>query len=170
MRILIALDRSEYAEIVLEHGLDQAARHPDSEIHVVSAAEDEDVSASHAFVEPLVLEGLDAFNLADRPVSIHVRRGRPAPVVASVGLEIGADLIVVGRFHSPSAADTIVSIVDIPTLVVGLEGHVLEPQCPACREVRRATGGETMFCDEHAGDRMLDLTRLPTEATGTGIW
>ena len=29
MRILTALDRSEYAEIVLEHGLDEAVRRPD---------------------------------------------------------------------------------------------------------------------------------------------
>jgi hypothetical protein len=108
MRILIALARSEYAEIVLEHGLDQAARHPDAEIHVVSAAEDEDVEATRAFIEPLVRDGID--------------------------------------------------------------GHVLEPQCRACREVRRATNAEVMFCEEHAGDRLLDLTRLPTEATGTGIW
>jgi nucleotide-binding universal stress UspA family protein len=170
MKILIALDRSEYAEIVLEHGLDQVARHVGAEIHVVSAAEDGDVAAMHAFVEPLVRDGLDAFGLDDRPVSIHVQRGRPAPVIATVALEIGADLIVVGRFHSPSAADTVTAIVETPTLIVGIEGHVLEPQCPSCRAVRRATNGETMFCEEHAGDRVLDLTGLPTEATGTGVW
>jgi hypothetical protein len=163
MRILIALDRSEYAQIVLEHGLDQAARDPAAELHFVTAVpSDAERDEAHAWLGAMVRDGLDAFGLTDRRVVLHVRRGRPAPVVAALAAELPAALLVIGRFHVPSESDVIVGIVECPTLVVGIDGHVLEPQCSPCRAVRRESGGEVLFCADHAGGRMPDLvTRLP---------
>jgi nucleotide-binding universal stress UspA family protein len=163
-KILIALDRTEYAEIVLEHGLDAAMRDPAAELHFVSAVSDErgDADAATASVDQLVRDGLDAFGIPDRPVVLHVRRGRPAPVVAALAAELPADVLVLGRFHVPSDADVIASIVDCPTLVVGIAGTELEPQCPACEAVRRTSDGEQLFCAQHTGEHLPDLvTRLP---------
>ena len=39
-RIVVGLDLSEYAEVVLEHALDQAARHELSELHFVTVVPD----------------------------------------------------------------------------------------------------------------------------------
>src|SRR5207248_7062449 len=38
-RIVVALDLSEYAEIVLEHAIDQAARHAASDLHFLYVAD-----------------------------------------------------------------------------------------------------------------------------------
>ena len=173
MKILTALDRSEYAEIVLEHGLDQAARTPGAELHFVTAIDDDaDPEEVRAWLDAMVREGQTTFGLADRRVVLHVRRGRPEPAVAALAAELDPDLLVVGRFHVPSESDVLIGIVECPTLVVGIEGHVLEPQCRACRAVRRDSDGEHLFCAEHAGGRMPDLvSRLPPSVSfGSRIW
>jgi hypothetical protein len=159
-RIVVALDRSEYAEIVLEHGLDQATRAPDAELHFVTAVSDarEDAEAASTWLDQLVRDGLDAFGIPDRPVIFHVRRGRPAPVVAALAAELPADLLVLGRFQLQSDADVIASIVSCPTLIVGIAGHELDPQCPACEAIRHASDGEQLFCAQHTGDHMPDLS------------
>src|SRR6266498_1554836 len=113
-KIVVALDRTEYAEIVLEHGLDQGIRQPDAELHFVTAISDarEDAQAATLWLDQLVRDGLEAFDMADRPVILHVRRGPPAPVVAALAAELRADLLVLGRFDVPSEADVIASIVE----------------------------------------------------------
>jgi nucleotide-binding universal stress UspA family protein len=173
MKILTALDRSEYAEIVLEHGLDQGARHPGAELHFVTAIDDDaDPEVIRLWLSAMVREGQDSFGLADRRSVLHVRRGRPTPVVAAAASEIDADLLVVGRFHVPSESDVLIDIVECPTLVIGIEGHVLEPQCRACRAARRESDGERLFCAEHVGGRMPELlTRLPPSGNfGSRLW
>jgi len=163
MKILIALDRSEYSEIVLEHGLDQTARHPGADLQVITVVEnDADVEAARRSIEALVREGLDDFAMSERPFALHVKVGAPAAAITALASELSADLLVIGRFGVPSDSDAIVDTIETPTLVVGIEGHLLEPQCPACRLTRRATDAEQLFCAEHAGDRIPDLvTRLP---------
>jgi hypothetical protein len=170
MRILIALDRSEYAEIVLEHGLDQAARQPAAELHVVTVVEEGDAAEVRAALDVLVRDALDAFGMTGRRCVLHVVRGRPAPAIGALASQLAADLVVIGRFDVPSAADTLIEVVDSPILVVGVDGVVLDPQCPACRTVR--SGGERLFCDAHEGDRMPNLLgRLPPADTiGSRIW
>jgi len=173
MKILTALDRSEYAEIVLQHGLDQAARDPTAELHFVTAVRsDAEAEEARAWLDAMVREGLETFGLDDRRVVLHVRRGRPAPAIAALATELDADLLVIGRFHVPSESDVIVQITECPTLVVGLEGHVLEPQCSPCRAARRESDGERLFCADHTGDRMPELlARLPPSwNAGSRIW
>jgi nucleotide-binding universal stress UspA family protein len=163
MRILTALDRSEYAEIVLEHGLDQAAREPTAELHFVSVVPDErETDVAQQWLKGVVHDGLDTFGLAARSVALHVRRGRPAPAIAALARELPADLLVVGRFHVPSEADLLVDIIQCPLLVVGIEGDDLAPQCADCGAVRIASDGELLFCDRHKGDRIDLMSRVPT--------
>ncbi len=164
MRILIALDRSEYAEIVLEHGLDQAARHPGTELHVVTAIPDDaDREAIRAELEAKIEDALDLFTQPLRLYEAHVIRGRPAPAICALAHQLGADLLVVGRFHVPSLSETFVWLAPCPIMVVGAEGVELEAQCRDCEEVRRTTEAEQLFCARHVGDRMPELVgRLPT--------
>jgi nucleotide-binding universal stress UspA family protein len=173
MKILIAVDRSEYAEIVLEHGLDQAARHPDSELHIATALDGAtDADAARTWLDALVRDDLDAFGLTDRRLVLHVVRGRAVPAVAALASELAPDLLVIGQFQVPSVADTLIGLVECPTLVIGIDGPVLQPQCPACRAVRQESEGERLFCVRHAGDRMVDLAgRLPPATSiGSRIW
>ena len=174
MKILTALDRSEYAEIVLEHALDRAARMPSCELHFVTAiGDDREFDGARAALEALVREGLDEFDVAARQYVLHVVRGRPVPAIGSLATQLPADLLVIGRFHVPTMSELLVEIIDVPTLVAGIDGVVLEPQCPACRLMRRATAGERLFCDYHSGDRGLDVvTRVPPTMFpgGAGMW
>ena len=172
MKILTALDRSEYAEIVLEHGLDQASRHPGAEMHFVTIVDrDGDVDDARNWLEDTVREDLDAFNLATSPITLHARRGRIAPQIAALASEIHADLLVIGRFGVPTDSETILAVADCPTLVVGIDGPVLEPQCPACSKVRAESDGEHLFCDAHHSDRMSELvSRIPPTASHSHIW
>lgn len=159
MRILTALDRSDYSEIVLEHGLDQAARHPEAELHFITVIADErEREDASEWLVTRVHEGLDTFGLAERHVELHVRRGGPAPSIGALATELAVDLVVIGRFGAPSASDTVVQLIENPTLVVGLDGPVLEPQCPDCRRERRLSNGENLFCTAHAAADPMELS------------
>ena len=165
MRILIAVDRSEYSEIVIEHALDRAARSDADELHFLTVVEtNREIDAGRRWLEAALgdLELLEAFHCTPRSVVLHVRPGQPAAVIMSMAEQLVPDLLVIGRFHVPSAAELVPELVHCPILVVGIDGNVLEPQCPACEKVRRESDGELMFCEDHAGDYLPDLVmRLP---------
>lgn len=157
MKIVTALDRSEYAEIVLEHALDQATRHPGA-LHFVTAIGDERERVdARRWMNELVREGLDAFGQSQRAFDLHVVDGPPAPSVAKLASDIGAELLVIGRFHVPSEAERILWLAPCPVLVVGPNGVEIDPQCPACEDVRRRTNAEQLFCSRHVSDRVHDL-------------
>jgi nucleotide-binding universal stress UspA family protein len=163
MKILVALDRSEYAEIVLEHALDRAVQDQAGDLHVATAVSDErDIDAARDSLAMITRDALDAFGEARRSFAVHVVSGPPASAISALAQQIGADLLVVGRFHVPSESETFVSLAPCATLVVGPDGIELEPQCRACEEVRRRTDAEQLFCTQHAGDRVPELvTRIP---------
>lgn len=175
MRILIAVDRSEYADIVVQHGLDQAVREGAEDIHVVTAVEtDEDRAAARAWLDELTRDLIESFGCTDRRFTLHVPGGRTAPAIAIATLasELVPDLLVIGRFHEPSSSEGILELVHCPTLVVGVEGHLLEPQCLTCQAVRRDTDGEQLFCEAHAGVDVPHLMdRLPSSSQlGSRMW
>lgn len=173
MRILTALDRSEYSEIVLEHGLDQAVRHPNAALHFATAIPDKgEVDLVRSALDATIRERLVDFGLQGRAFEVHVVTGRPAPAICALAHELQADLLVIGRFHVPSEAETMLWLSPCPTLVVGPDGPEVEPQCTRCAEIRRETAGERLFCDAHAGAWVPDLiTRLPPVDVGASrIW
>ena len=179
-RIVIALDDSEYAEIVLEHALDQAARHDSPEIHVLSVVDGFwDVAATKDRLAGLVLEGLDAFR-AGRPdwlTRLHVRIGRPAEEIVELAGEVDADLLVLGRYGlhhvRRSTSDKVIAHATCPTLVVaGIPGHVVEPACSECAAVREASDGERWFCTAHSAPDRMRLSALVSPSrslTGGGL-
>lgn len=176
-RIVIALDDSEYAELVLEHALDQAVRHDTPELHVLSVVDGvADVAAAKNRLAGLVLEGLDAFR-SGRPdwrTRLHVRIGRPADEIIELAAEVDADLLVLGRYrvHHPrrSIADEVIAGATCPTLVVaGIPGHVVEPACSDCAAAREESDGERWFCAAHSAPDRLRLSALiPSSHSLTG--
>ena len=173
MRVLIAVDRSEYAEIVLEHGLDRAVQVAASAIEIATVvASDREVPAARAWLEELVHDGLETFRLEDRTCNLHVLAGEPVATIAELAKELTPDVLVIGRFHSPSTYEDILRRVSSPTLVIGIDGPVLEPQCAACAAVRRATAGDELFCEAHHQERLDDLSlRIPPmNDAGSRLW
>jgi nucleotide-binding universal stress UspA family protein len=181
-RIAIALDDSEYAELVLEHALDQAARHDAPELHFLEVVDClGDVDAAKTRIATLALEGLDSFR-AGRPdwrTHLHVRVGRPADEIVDLAGEVDADLLVIGRYgvhdRRGSIADTVIAASPCPVLVIaGIPGHVVVPTCVDCAAVREESAGERMFCDAHTGQNRLRISTLLPSATsrsaGGLIW
>ncbi len=168
-RIVAALDRSEYAEIVLEHAIDQAMRHDRPDLHFVSVVDaNEDAGPVKEWMATLVLQGLE--NIGPRSPDwrsrLHVVAGIAADEITTLSADLGADLLVVGRFgvheRSGSTADAIVAKATCPTLVVGLSSRSVDvvPQCPACVEVREESDGERLFCPAHTDHRRLHLSSM----------
>ena len=175
MKILVAIDRSDLAEIVLEHGLDEAVRQGGADVDVVTFVPDAlDIGDARAKLDVLVRDDLEAFEVHGT-ITTHVLVGDPVEGIARLAREMAADLLVIGRFHVPSQSEEILALAqefNCPTLVVGVEGPVLEAQCSACQTERRASGGERWFCAKHEGGRMPDLiTRIPPLGIhGSRLW
>jgi nucleotide-binding universal stress UspA family protein len=182
-RIVVGLDLSEYAEIVLEHALDQAARHASPDLHFITVREKnrQAVQDLKSGLFQLVTAGIDAFNLGtgDWRARLHVRSGNPADEIAMLAADILADLIVVGRHGTHShrhtegrigtVADRVLALAPCPALLVGLTEHEVEAEatCPACALVREQTHGDVLFCKAHGADAR-DRASLAPIFTSTG--
>ncbi len=172
--MVIALDDSEYVQIVLEHALDQAVRHAAVDLHFITIVKHErDVDDAGRLLSRQVLEGVEYVRGAtgDVRVRLHVRTGDVVEEIVRLAGELDADLLVCGRFHAHSRRRThATSLVDeapCPTLVVGLTEHTIEgPQCADCAAVRTATDAEVWFCDTHRGDPRLHSSSLMTLSSG----
>lgn len=167
-RIVAVLDRSELSEIVLEHALDHARRHPAPEIHFLTILEDPHASIDDAKerMTAQVLEDVELFQRLhpDWSGHLHVQYGWADREIPAFARHIGANLIVMG------VTDDIAEILKTapcPTLVVTLDEPGLETgMCPDCAMVRAETGGERLFCEFHSSDRLS--TRLPNSSMFTG--
>lgn len=173
-RIVVALDGTEYSEIVLEHAMDQAARHDAPELHFLLVAEDRhgaDVEGLRNWLTRTVVDGLGSFqrNRQGWQTRIHIREGKPEEEIVALAGELRASLLVIGRYGvhrwRKSLTERVVDTAPCPTLVVGLTEHTADsqPQCPACVEVRAATDGERWFCDEHTDHDRLRWSTLVHE-------
>ena len=168
-RIVVALDGSEYSEIVLENAFDQAARHDQPDLHLVTIVDAEaDVAFTKRWLARIALEGLDEFSDHRDAwrTRLHVRVGEAAAEIANLANEVDADLLVVGNYgvhetRKPIAA-RIIERVSCATLIVGLTGHAVEaePPCRACVAIRESSDGERWFCEAHTSERELRLSTL----------
>jgi nucleotide-binding universal stress UspA family protein len=172
-QLVVALDLSDYSEVVLEEALDQATRYPVLDLHVLTVllpprrrehkehAELEERSKQR--LHELVTEGLDKFGHGEGKlngwrVRLHLRQGVPAEEIAGLAAEVDADLLVLGRFglhargRDQSVADRVLPMVGCPTLVVQMPGFEARDKlgCADCAEVRRESNGESWFCPAHA--------------------
>ena len=181
-RIVVGLDGSEYAPMVLEHALDQAARHDAADIHIVMVINNTaDAERTKRWLAQTSLEGLDAFSehKGEWRTRLHVRVGKTDEELATLAGEVDADLLVIGNYGVHPArrpiASRVIEQAPCATLVVGLSGReVTEPQCPDCVAVREMTDGERWFCEAHSSDVELRMsTLLPSSmplSRGGTLW
>ena len=184
-RIVVGIDLSEYSEIVIEHALDQAARHDAPELHFLTVREKRRPDAEELKQQlwERVYPELETFNQYgnDWRARLHVRRGKPDEQIAQLAAEIRGDLIVIGQFglHNPKPGDKnvpnrVLQAAVCPTLVVGMpEAADLSPQCPRCVAVREDSEGERWFCAQHTDiGRRLDhqMTPMTTWSGGSLVW
>lgn len=132
-RMVVALDDSEYSEIVLEQALDLAARHDKVDLHFVRVVGDEsDIVKAGRQLATRLLAAVDTIRdeAGERRARIHIRVGDIVDEIVRVAADHDADILVVGRFgaHSRhrSFASAIVDAAPCPTLIVGLAEHAVE--------------------------------------------
>jgi nucleotide-binding universal stress UspA family protein len=185
--MVVALDLTEYAEVVLEHALDQAVRHDAPDLHILAVVErggDAELEVAKEKLLAMVTPALESFghprgHLHGWRVRLHVRKGEPADEICALAGEVEADLIVVGRFgvhararklYLGSVADRVLRGAGCPTLVVQLTDHQpseLPAQCPHCVEARRRSDGEQWFCAAHSGGSLGTSSLLLPHAEPT---
>jgi nucleotide-binding universal stress UspA family protein len=162
-RIVVALDLSDHSDTVLEHALDQAARHERPCVHAIAVVPP--AGRRRARLVERIAEACAAFRRGpqrevDCPVRLHVCTGRADEEIAGLAAQIGADLVVLGRFGAAplarrgrrSLAERILHLAPCPTLVVQLGEAAATPRdaCPDCVRLRRRSGGERWFCARHS--------------------
>lgn len=155
--IAAAIDRTEYAEIVLEHAIDQAARHERCDLHFIRVVADK-ASAATACDELVTIVKQGLGNVDAKSVDwrswVHVLTAEPWEI-AELAADLSVDLLVIGRFGVTGAvAESILEHAPCPTLVVNLKNAVIEAhrQCEDCVAVRARTNGEQLFCERHAAN------------------
>jgi nucleotide-binding universal stress UspA family protein len=168
---VIVLEGSPHDAVVLDQAFDQATRHAEPDLHVITVTPEPDADLGNLkfWLAAMVLDALDGFRAsrrADWRTRTHVRVGVPEHEILALAEEVTADLIVIGRFHDEydAIADRVVEAAACPTLVVGLPRPVAEaPFCEACAAVRERTDGDRWFCVQHgSGDRHISvLVQVP---------
>ena len=177
-RIVIALDGSEYAAVVLEHALDQAARYDRADLHAIHVVDDlNDCDTAKLWLAETVLDGFEVFRARQRDwrTRLHIRAGRTDEEIVGLAADIEADLIVVGRYglHRRKTTNRVLDGATCPTLVVGLTEHVIDPHpyCPPCVLVREESEGDQWFCPEHLARAHASLsTRLLPDSPSLVSW
>jgi nucleotide-binding universal stress UspA family protein len=175
--MVVGIDLSEYSDIVLEHALDQAARHHLPELHFLTVCEHKKHSTDD-YKQALwerVYSPLETFNQfgTEWRARLHVRRGKPEQQIGALAADIAADLIVVGNFglHNPRSTyknlpNAVLNAAVCPTLVVGTPPAMDTKQCPACYNIRELTDCERWFCDRHTERKTSYATTPMTVWTG----
>jgi nucleotide-binding universal stress UspA family protein len=161
-RIVAALDLTEYSDIVLEHALDQAARHDRPELHAVFVRERAHRKRApeelHQHLASVVYPALQTWNRSGTwRARLYVRTGKVDHEIAALAQDLLADLVVVGQFglHTPRSAASSTSArvlvgAPCPTLVVSMpRAHQASPICGACAAARDDSFGDRWFCTEH---------------------
>lgn len=86
----------------------------------------------------------------------------PAVGISQLATDLEAEMIVVGthgrqgfrRLLLGSVAEAVVRLANVPVLVVrpkqdDVPVPQIQPPCPQCLEVRRASGGDQLWCEQH---------------------
>jgi nucleotide-binding universal stress UspA family protein len=101
----------------------------------------------------------------------HFRLGSAAEQLVQLAADLDADLVVVGthgrhgmaRLLLGSVAERVIRLAHCPVLVVRPKDHLglrhaelprPAPPCPACVARRRETGGDELWCTEHAAPQV----------------
>jgi nucleotide-binding universal stress UspA family protein len=177
-RIVVGVDLTEYSDLVIEHALDQAARHDHPELHFLTVKEARKESSEEIArrLGTVVYPALETFNryAVGWRVRLHVRAGKPDEQIAGLAADVRADLIVIGQFGLHSGARSLRTVPGrvlrdaVCPILVAVMPNVQDttPHCGACDAIREETDGERLFCDEHRGDRVSITTPQSTWSGG----
>jgi len=195
--ILVGVDYSESSGLALSSAADIVRYDPNAELHVVHVLtlpfpvmlNDEKTKDMPQSLEKMGLVAQQELpkvygniigDLGSR-VSGHIRFGRPDREIVLLAGEVGADLIVMGthgrtgleRVFLGSVAERVIRAAPCAVLVVRPKEQasqsMIEPPCPNCLAVRKASKGAQMWCQQHSGHHVRAHTHTEyPESFGIG--
>ena len=167
--VLAAVDRTTAGDEVIRTALALSRASPAGELHFVHVVDPKLVGrvphaasdvmvAGEAFLEPMVAA---ARELTPVRVDGHLRVGEPVTCILETALELGADLLIVGTHDKRhlgwligSVSRKVLRRAKCAVLLARAKDPMFardtEQACPACTNARFATGGEQLWCAEHA--------------------
>jgi nucleotide-binding universal stress UspA family protein len=174
--LLVAIDMSPDAEHVVASAVDLARRTPGAELHIVHAVDPRTaIRAEASGIQPydaIVRSHADFLDnearkaREDSAVTVvgHLVEDGAQRAILQTAASIDADMVVVGthgrrgiaRWTMGSIAEMVVRKATCPVFVVREKQHnapqipEIEPPCPDCVEVQRATGGAKLWCARHS--------------------
>lgn len=169
IQLVAAIDYLDQSDLVVRHSVDLASRYPAAEVHFlhVSPAAPDDVGASARRTAQLlewlgqVLKSITAVPMSVRIIG-HEAHGDAAQMIVQTARELGADFVLVGtrekkgveRWMMGSVAESVVRHAESPVIVVRAKAQAdpavqIEAACPSCVEVRRASRGGQLWCEQH---------------------
>jgi len=180
----VATDLSEASDLALWHAWRRAAGRDDCELHVVHVIEEPATLGEAARLEERrrrhdeaqqevyahVLKRATGWELAPlhRPLTVHVRLGRPDRAILQLAADVDADLLVVGSHGKSglqqmfgSVSRKLLSAARLPLLVARPKqldemrsSAQLEPVCMDCLRARAASEGARWWCELHGRDHV----------------
>jgi nucleotide-binding universal stress UspA family protein len=162
--VLVAVDATPQADGViacaaaLTRGRAGSVMHV---VHVVAASHASTLAGQRGFLEDRVRAAQTA---SGANVVGHLREGEAWRAILQAAASIDADLIVLGthdrhgvdRLIMGSVAEEVMRHAGCPVLVARAKAHhasqepAIEPPCPDCITVQRATSGKALWCARHA--------------------
>jgi len=199
--IVVGVDYSGASDLAFEQALAIASGQPHAELHVVyvkarvsararsveSATSNQDAARD---LQAYVAQRVSAFQARSGKVPFerlfdHLRSDEPGHQIAQLAADVEADLVVVGthdrsgvpRLLLGSVAEAVTRLSPCPVLIVRPKAipaamPAIEPPCPRCVDVRFATQGAELWCEQHRerhgqrhtyhqGDRASAETNFP---------
>lgn len=116
-------------------------------------------------------------------IAVHARAGEPSTAIHQLAVDLDADMIVVGthgrrgikRLAFGSVAQRLVQNAHCPVLIArpkdfsSFEPSLgIEPPCPDCLEARRASEGQTLWCEFHSRRHVRLHGYGYSDSTGVG--
>jgi nucleotide-binding universal stress UspA family protein len=172
--IVVPIDFDQPSVYALRRGAEIFRRSPAFELellHVVEHARISEVESDWTGVVTRSAKKLQEFmraklgdpsTLAGRQVGLHVRTGNVADEIVRFADEVGAQLIVVGSHGRKglvkkilgSTSEKVLELAHTSVVIASgdpsAEAPAIEPPCPACQSVRRASKGQEWWCARHA--------------------
>ena len=169
--ILAAVDRTAATEQIVHTAASLGRMIPGSEIHLVHVIDagqppgalsiplTETMNEARVFLDDMKHRIAGQFT---GRILTHLAADIPGRLIVQLAADIEADLVVVGshdkggiaRLLLGSVSQYVVNNASCAVLVARPKKFVevpeIEPPCPKCREVQKATGGETLWCTQHA--------------------
>lgn len=188
--ILAALDGSEHSVLVSETAVAVASRTPRSELHFVHVIEaTSDGPFPLGAPRPGVPSALAVIEEAERYIAAHARaaadrlgdeayghvlEGAAHRAVLQLGVDLGAELLIIGthdprgakRFVLGSVAMALAREAPFPVLVTRAAPAELPPElraaCERCLELQQRTRGAELWCPTHVAEHPRARAFLPT--------